>query len=75
MPARKSGDADVGGQDPAGLEVALVDDLEQRGCAIAGYAEEGGRLGPEVEGDRAWLTRWGYTPGTVGNMLKDPAGP
>ena len=30
-----------------------------------------GLLGPEVEGYRAWLTRRGYTPQTVRNMLKD----
>lgn len=29
------GDADVGGQDRRGLQVALVDDLEQRGGAVA----------------------------------------
>jgi site-specific recombinase XerD len=29
-----------------------------------------GPLGPEVEGYRAWLTRHGYTPQTVRNMLQ-----
>ncbi|WP_248761448.1 hypothetical protein [Pseudarthrobacter sp. SSS035] len=32
---------------------------------------EAGRLWPHIEGYRAWLTRRGYTPGTVRNMLKD----
>jgi hypothetical protein len=30
------GDVDVGGQDRRAFQVALVDDLEQRGCAVAG---------------------------------------
>lgn len=33
------GDADVGGQDRARLQVALVDDLEQRGGAVAGQRQ------------------------------------
>ena len=35
------------------------------------YAEEGRRLGPQVEGYRAWLADRGYTPQTVRNMLAD----
>ncbi len=38
---------------------------------MSGTRRKAGLLGPEVEGYRAWLTRRGYTPGTVRNMLKD----
>jgi hypothetical protein len=38
---------------------------------MAGTRRKAGRLGPQVEGYRAWLIRRGYTPGTVRNMLKD----
>lgn len=33
--------------------------------------EEAGRVGPQVEGYRVWLTGQGYTPGTVRNMLQE----
>ena len=32
---------------------------------------QAGRLGPQVDGYRAWLERQGYTAGTVVNMLSD----
>ncbi len=38
---------------------------------MSGTRRKAGLLGPEVEGYRAWLTRRGYTPGTVRHMLKD----
>lgn len=38
---------------------------------MSGTRRKAGLLGPEVEGYRVWLTRRGYTPGTVRNMLKD----
>lgn len=36
---------------------------------MAGTRRKAGRLDPYVDGYRAWLTRQGYTPGTVLNML------
>jgi site-specific recombinase XerD len=38
---------------------------------MSGTRRKAGRLGPQVEGYRAWLARRGYTPATVRNMLKD----
>jgi site-specific recombinase XerD len=38
---------------------------------MAGTRRKPGQLGPQVEGYRAWLTRRGYTPQTVRNMLAD----
>lgn len=38
---------------------------------MSGTRRNAGRLWPQVEGYRAWLTRRGYTPGTVRNMLQD----
>ncbi|MGB6164948.1 MAG: site-specific integrase [Pseudonocardiaceae bacterium] len=38
---------------------------------MASTRRKAGLLGSQVEGYRAWLTRRGYTPGTVRNMLKD----
>ena len=38
---------------------------------MSGTRRKAGRLGPQVEGYRAWLMQRGYTPGTVRNMLKD----
>ena len=38
---------------------------------MSGPRREAGQLGPQVEGYQAWLTRRGYTPGTVRHMLKD----
>lgn len=38
---------------------------------MSGTRRKAGRLGPEVEGYRVWLTHRGYTPETVRNMLKD----
>ena len=40
---------------------------------MSGTRRKPGRLGPFVEGYRLWLAGWGYTPGTVENMLKDMA--
>jgi hypothetical protein len=39
--------------------------------AMASTRRKPGQLGPQVEGYRAWLTRRGYTPQTVRNMLAD----
>lgn len=36
---------------------------------MTGRPRKAGRLGPQVEGYRAWLAQRGYTPGTVQNML------
>jgi site-specific recombinase XerD len=38
---------------------------------MSGTRRKAGRLGPQVEGYRAWLAQRGYTPQTVRNMLKD----
>jgi site-specific recombinase XerD len=38
---------------------------------MASTRRKPGQLGPQVEGYRAWLTRRGYTPQTVKNMLAD----
>jgi hypothetical protein len=38
---------------------------------MSGTRRNAGRLGPHVEGYRAWLARQGYTAGTIRNMLKD----
>ena len=38
---------------------------------MSGTRRKPGRLGPQVEGYRAWLAGRGYTPSTVRNMLKD----
>jgi site-specific recombinase XerD len=38
---------------------------------MVGTRRKPGRLGPQVEGYRAWRTRRGYTPQTVRNMLAD----
>ena len=38
---------------------------------MAGTRRKPGLLGPQVEGYRAWLAERGYTPQTIGNMLKD----
>jgi site-specific recombinase XerD len=38
---------------------------------MSGTRRKAGQLGPQVEGYQAWLTRRGYTPGTVRHMLKD----
>jgi site-specific recombinase XerD len=38
---------------------------------MAGTRRKPGRLGPQVEAYRAWLTHRGYTPQTVRNMLAD----
>ena len=38
---------------------------------MSGRPRKAGLLGPQVEGYRAWLTRRGYTPGTIQNMLAD----
>ena len=38
---------------------------------MSGTRRKAGRLGPQVEGYRAWLADRGYTPATVRNMLKD----
>jgi hypothetical protein len=38
---------------------------------MSGTRRKVGRLGPQVEGYRAWLAQRGYTPQTVRNMLKD----
>ena len=38
---------------------------------MSGTRRKPGRLGPQVEGYRAWLAQRGYTPQTVRNMLKD----
>ena len=38
---------------------------------MSGTRRKPGVLGPQVEGYRSWLTRQGYTPGTVRNMLKE----
>jgi hypothetical protein len=38
---------------------------------MSGTRRKAGRLGPQVEGYRAWLPDRGYTPATVRNMLKD----
>lgn len=38
---------------------------------MSGTRRKAGLLGPEVEGYRDWLSRRGYTPQTVRNMLKD----
>src|ERR1039458_4693677 len=38
---------------------------------MSGARRKAGRLGPQVEGYRAWLVQRGYTPGTVRNMLAD----
>lgn len=38
---------------------------------MSGTRRKAGRLGHQVEGYRAWLAGWGYTPGTIRNMLKD----
>ncbi len=38
---------------------------------MSGTRRKAGRLGPQVEGYRAWLELRGYSPGTVRNMLKD----
>ena len=37
---------------------------------MAGTRRKPGRMGPHVDGFRAWLLERGYTPGTVRNMLK-----
>ena len=36
---------------------------------MAGRRRKPGRMGPFIEGYRAWLAELGYTPGTVINML------
>jgi site-specific recombinase XerD len=38
---------------------------------MSGTRRKAGRLGPHVEGYRAWLAQQGYTPDTIRNMLKD----
>ncbi len=38
---------------------------------MSGPRRNPGRLGPFVEGYRAWLLEAGYTPGTVRGMLKE----
>lgn len=38
---------------------------------MSGSRRKAGRLGPQVEGYRAWLGNRGYAPGTVRNMLRD----
>ena len=38
---------------------------------MSGTRRKAGRLGPQVEGYRAWLAQRGYTPQTIRNMLKD----
>ena len=38
---------------------------------MSGTRRKAGRLGPQVEGYRAWLAHRGYTPQTIRNMLKD----
>jgi site-specific recombinase XerD len=38
---------------------------------MSGTRRKAGRLGPQVEGYRAWLAQRGYTSGSVRNMLKD----
>jgi site-specific recombinase XerD len=38
---------------------------------MSGTRRRPGRLGPFVEGYRAWLSARGYTPGTTRNMLKE----
>lgn len=38
---------------------------------MSGTRRKAGLLGPQVEGYRDWLSRRGYTPQTVRNMLKD----
>jgi site-specific recombinase XerD len=38
---------------------------------MLGTRRKAGRLGPQVEGYRAWLVRRGYTSATVSNMLTD----
>jgi site-specific recombinase XerD len=38
---------------------------------MSGTRRKAGRLGPQVEGYRAWLAQRGYAPQTVRNMLKD----
>jgi site-specific recombinase XerD len=38
---------------------------------MSGRPRKAGLLGPQVEGYRVWLTRRGYTPGTIKNMLAD----
>jgi hypothetical protein len=38
---------------------------------MSGTRRKAGLLGPEIEGYQAWLTRRGYTPQTIRNMLKD----
>jgi site-specific recombinase XerD len=38
---------------------------------MSGTRRKAGRLGPQVEGYRAWLGNRGYAPGTVRNMLRD----
>ena len=38
---------------------------------MSGRRRKAGLLGPQVEGYRAWLTRRGYTPATIRNMLDD----
>src|ERR1700758_782158 len=38
---------------------------------MASTRRKPGELEPQVEGYRAWLTRRGYTPQTVKNMLAD----
>ena len=43
----------------------------RRRTAVPGTRKKAGRLWPQVEGYRTWLTRRGYTPGTVRNMLQD----
>jgi len=40
---------------------------------MTGRPRKAGRLGPHVEGYRAWLAQRGYTTGTVQNMLADLA--
>jgi hypothetical protein len=36
---------------------------------MTGRRREPGRMGPFIEGYRAWLSGRGYTPGTIVNML------
>jgi len=39
---------------------------------MSGTRRKPGRLGPHVEGYRAWLEQCGYTPQTIRNMLQEP---
>lgn len=38
---------------------------------MSGTRRKPGRMGPHIDGFRAWLETSGYTPGTVRNMLKE----